>query len=674
VSWIGRAVARREDERILRGEARYLDDLDRPGMLHAAFVRSPFARARINGVSAPEGVTVLTADEVPGTLPLQSPPGVEHLDAPHPLLAGDEARYAGQAVALVLAPSRALAEDAAERVEVDYEPLDPVVDPHAAPEALLRFEHSGGDVEAAFAAAAHVVSARHAIPRVVAAPMETRGILAEPDGDGLVAWVSAQDVHRTRNALARALELDAAAIRVILPDVGGAFGSKGTPGPEAAATAAAALRLGRPVKWAEDRFENFMAAYQGRGMEAEVELALDRDGRMLAVRARIVADLGAYLFANTAAPPHTTAMLMCGCYAIPAAAVSVVGARTDKVPTGPCRGAGRPEAAAFLELTVDRAARELGLDPLELRRRNLVREFPHETPLGWTYDSGDYERCMDAAAELVGAAAGAEGVAVGTGVALYVERAGGQFEEARVAIDSGGRVTAFAGAGPHGQGHATTLAQIVADALGVQPDVVTVRLGDSADAPDGVGTFASRTTAMAGSALLLAARRLRERLDAGETAGEEHARFSSDLVFGSGAYAATVEIDRATGVLRVRRIAAVDDAGTIVNPLLAEGQVIGGTVHGLGASLTEQMEHNEDGQPTTASFLDYSLLTAAELPEIRTRFVESPSPRNPLGAKGIGEGGTIGAPAAIGNAVAAALGGRHVDPPYTPEKLWRALR
>jgi carbon-monoxide dehydrogenase large subunit len=442
-----------------------------------------------------------------------------------------------------------------------------------------------------------------------------------------------------------------------------------------AAAAAAALHLGRPVKWAEDRFENFLAAYQGRGMEAEVELALDRDGRMLAVRARIVADLGAYLYANTAAPPHTTAMLMCGCYAIPAAAVSVVGARTDKVPTGPCRGAGRPEAAAFLELTVDKAARELGLDPLELRRRNLVREFPHETPLGWVYDSGDYERCMDTAVRLVAGEAGDDGErVVGTGVALYVERAGGQYEEARVAIDGDGRVTAFAGAGPHGQGHATTFAQIVADALAVDPEAVSVRLGDSAETPDGIGTFASRSTAMAGSALLLAARRLRERLDAGETAGEEHARFSSDLVFGSGAYAAVVEIERATGVLRVRRIAAVDDAGTIVNPLLAEGQVIGGTVHGLGASLTEEMVHDEDGQPTTASFLDYSLLTAAELPEIRTAFVESPSPRNPLGAKGIGEGGAIGAPAAIGNAVAAALGGRHVDPPYTAEKLWGALR
>jgi carbon-monoxide dehydrogenase large subunit len=685
VSWIGRALPRREDARILRGDARYLDDIEPPGVLHAAFVRSPFARARIRGVSVPGGVTALTAADLEGTrpLPVQAPPGMTHADAPHPLLAAGEVRYAGQPVALALAASRALAEDAAELIEVDYEPLDAVVDPRSAPEELLRFERACGDVDGAFATAAHVVRARHAIPRVAAVPMETRGIVAEPDADtqtaspsgtgGLSVWMSAQDTHRMRAGLEHALGVP---VRVRLPAVGGAFGSKGTPSPEAATAAAAALRLNRPVKWAEDRFENFLAAYQGRGMEAEVELALDGDGRMLAGRARILADVGAYLFANTCPPPHTAAMLMCGCYAIPAASVTVVGARTDKVPTGPCRGAGRPEAAAFLELTVDQAARELGIDPVELRRRNLVRAFPHATPLGWSYDSGDYERCLDLAVELVepDRGAGAERV-VGTGVALYVERAGGQFEEARVAIEPDGQVIAATGAGPHGQGHETTLAQIVADALGVPPDTVTVRFGDSADAPDGIGTFASRTTAMAGSALLLAARGLRARLAAGETAPlEARSRFSSDLVFGSGAYAAVVEIERATGELTVKRIAAVDDAGVIVNPLLAEGQVIGGAAHGLGASLTEEMVHDEAGQPTTATLLDYSLLTAAEVPELRTAFVQSPSPRNPLGAKGIGEGGAIGTPAAIGNAIADALGGLKVDPPYTADKLWRALR
>jgi carbon-monoxide dehydrogenase large subunit len=664
--WIGRAMRRREDARILAGVSCYLDDLDEPdGLLHAAFVRSPFARAAIRAIAAPDGVLALTAAELSGFLPVGAPPGVEIADAPHPILAGAEARYAGQPVALVLAASRALAEDAAELVEVDFEPFDAPAEP-----PLVRFEKSGGDVDGAFARAAHVIRARHSIPRTAAVPMETRGVLAEPCGDGLRIHASAQDTHRTVAGLAHALGIEPARLRVILPDVGGAFGSKGTPAPELAAVAGAALRLGRPVKWVEDRYENFLAAYQGRGMGAEVELALDASGRLLAVRARIEADLGAYLFANTAMPPHTCAMLMCGAYDVPAAAVSIVGMRTDRVPTGPCRGAGRPEAAAFLELTLDQAARELGLDPVELRRRNVVREFPHRTPLGWSYDSGDYEHCLDLAAELLGERpAAAPGYVVGAGVALYVERAGGQFEEARVTREPDGRVVAYTGAGAHGQGHATTFAQIVAEALDVDAADVEVRSGDSGEVPAGIGTFASRSTAMAGSALLLAARRLRE-----EGGNDAHARFESDQVFGSGAYGAVVEIERATGELRVLRIAAVDDAGTIVNPLLAEGQVIGGAVHGLGAALMEEIVHDEEGQPLTASLLDYSLLTAAEIPEIRTRFVESPSPRNPLGAKGIGEGGAIGVPAAVGNAIADALGGRHVDPPYTPDKLWRALR
>jgi carbon-monoxide dehydrogenase large subunit len=680
--WIGRAMPRREDARVLAGESRYVDDVDEPdGLVHAAFVRSPFARAEILGVragvgggvaagggvagGARGGAIVLTAREIAGFLPAGAPPGVEIADAAHPILAGAEARYAGQPVALVLAASRALAEDAAELVEVDYEPLDPRPEP-----PLVRFAKSGGDVRAAFRAASHITRVRHSIPRTAAVPMETRGVLAIPDGDRLTVYASAQDTYRTVAGLAHALGIEPARLRVILPDVGGAFGSKGTPAPELAAAAAAALRLGRPVKWVEDRYENLLATPQGRGMQADVELAFDRDARLLAVRAHIEADLGAYLLANTAMPPHTCAMLMCGAYAVPAAAVSVTGARTARVPTGPTRGAGRPEAAAFLELTLDVAARELGLDPLELRRRNLVRAFPHPTPLGFVYDSGDYERCMDLADELLGEGPpAAPGCVAGTGIALYVERAGGQFEEARVTCGPDGRVIGYTGAGPHGQGHATTFAQIIADELGLDAGDVEIRAGDSAEVPAGIGSFASRSTAMAGSALLLAARRLRE-----EGGDEAHARFESDQVFGSGAYGASVEIDRATGELRVLRLVAVDDAGTIVNPLLAEGQVLGGAVHGLGAALTELVEHDAADQPLTGSLLDYSLLTAADVPELRARFVESPSPHNPLGAKGIGEGGAIGVPAAIGNAVADALGARHVDPPYTPDKLWRALR
>jgi carbon-monoxide dehydrogenase large subunit len=644
---------------VLRGRAVYLDDLERPGLLHAVFVRSPHARARVAAVRG-DAIT-----DIRGALPVQAPPGSWHAEAPHPLLGEGEVRYAAQPVALVLAGSRALAEDAAELVEVDYEPLDAT-----AGEELLRFERTAGDVDGAFAAAAHVVRTEHRIPRLVAAPMETRGALAEYDADAdlLTVHISAQDVHRPLAGLAHALDRPRESIRVVVPEVGGAFGTKGSLPPEAAIVAAAAIRTGRPVKWAEDRFENFLAAPQGRGVEAEVELALDADGRMLAVRARIRADIGAYLFANSAAPPHTMAMLMCGCYDIPAAQVTVVGERTDKVPTGPYRGAGRPEAAYVLERTVDAAARELGIDRLELRRRNFVREFPHRTPLGWTYDSGDYAACLDRAAELLGKPPAGAGL-VGVGYGMYVERAGGQWESARVTVEPSGRVTARSSSNPHGQGHETTFAQIVADELGVEPGEVDMRFGDSADVPAGVGTFASRSTAMGGSALLLAAREVRE---TGNPTAE--ARFESDLVFSSGCYGAVVEVDPATGVVRVLRVVAVDDAGRIVNPLLAEGQVIGGTVQGLGAVLTEEMTHDESAQPTIGSFLDYGLLTAAEVPPIATAFVESPSPLNPLGAKGIGEGGAIGTPAAIANAIADALGGVRIDPPFTPEKVWEALR
>jgi aerobic carbon-monoxide dehydrogenase large subunit len=716
---VGRPVRRREDVRMLRGQGSYLDDLEPPGTVHAAFVRSPHARAEIASVSwparAPGLLLVMTAIDVAGRAQPFALPAVEDMligGASHPILAETEVRYAGQPVVLVVAESRAQAEDAAELVEVEYEQLDAVVDPRGTHEELLRWRRVAGDVDGAFSAAPHVVSGRYALPRVAAVPMETRGVIVAHDAgdDLLTVWGSLQDPHRPRAQLAHALDRAPERIRVIVPEVGGAFGSKGVIPVEGVAVALAAIDLGRPVKWAEDRMENFVAAYQGRGVQAGVELALDANGRMLAMRAGILADLGAFLLPTSAIPPHTTAMLMTGCYEIPCAEVTVVGARTDKVPTGPYRGAGRPEAAYFLELTVDRAARELGLDPVELRRRNLIRSFPAATALGWTYDSGDYERCLELAVELIAPerASDSERV-VGTGVAMYVERAGGQWESARVTVEPTGRVVARSGSSPHGQGHETTFAQIVADRLGVDAADVELRFGDSADVPPGVGTFASRSVAMGGSALVqavdriiddaarVAARLLESRPDqvirsgAGWSAPdgrsvtlaevaaaagglEADARFESGMVFGSGAYAAVVEIERATGRLCVRRLAAVDDAGTIVNPLLAEGQVLGGVVQGLGAALVEEVVFDQDGQPRSASFADYGLLTAVELPEVRAGFVETPSPSNPLGAKGIGEGGAIGTPAAVANAIADALGRPSPDPPFTAEKLWYALR
>ncbi len=709
---IGRPLRRREDVPLVQGHGRYVDDLGPSGLAHVAFVRSHHARARIVGMrvpaAAPGLLRVLTAADLVGRarpLPVITPEGTEVADVPHPILAADEVRYAGQPVAAVVAGSRAQALDAAELVEVEYEAYAAVVDPTGAPETLLRWEGTAGDVDAAFAASAHRVTARHRIPRLVAAPIEPRGVVVAYDEreDLLTVWASAQDPHRPLAQLAYALDRPSETINVVVPDVGGAFGSKGVIPVEAVTVAVAAMELGYPLKWVEDRTENFLAAYQGRGVEAEVELGLDGGGRILVVRARILADLGAYLLPTTAIPPHTTAMLMTGCYDVPTAAVSVRGARTDKVPTGPYRGAGRPEAAYLLERTVDVAAREVGIGPAELRRRNLIRSFPYRSALGWTYDSGDYERCLDRALELVGAPQ--PGRLVGTGVAMYVERAGGNWESARVRVKASGRVVARSGSSPHGQGHETTFAQIVGDGLGISAEDVEVRFGDL----PGVGTFASRSVAVGGSALVQATERLlhkaarraagmlgccpRELTRSGTrwaapdgraltlaqiaaAAGgiEAEARFESDLVFGSGAYAAVVEIDPDTGALHVKRLAAVDDAGTIINPLLAEGQVVGGVVQGLGAALMEEAVYDADGQLRNASFAEYSLLGTVEQPVIVTAFVQTPTPNNPLGAKGIGEGGAVGTPAAIANAVADALGGAAPDPPFTAEKLWRALR
>jgi aerobic carbon-monoxide dehydrogenase large subunit len=695
---VGRPVRRREDERILRGRTGYLDDIDAPGAAQVAFVRSPFAHARIAGIEVPDpppGVfAVIRAADLEGRatdLPVQGIEGGDVSEEGHPVLARDEVRYAGQPVAAVLAESRALAEDAAELVDVDYDPLDAVLDPRASEVTMTHWHRVSGDVEGAFATAAHIARASHALPRLAPVPMEPRGAIASYDeaADLLTVRVSAQDSHRQLAGLAKVLGRPEESIHVIVPDVGGAFGSKGAPAPETMLVAAAAMATGRIVKWTEDREENFVASYQGRGVEADVELALDEDATILAVRARIWADLGGYLMPTTAIPPHTTAMLMCGVYDIQAADVEVVGRRTNKVPTGPYRGAGRPEAAYFVECTVDAAARELGLDPLDLRRRNLIREFPYRTALGWTYDSGDYARCLDRAVELVRPERSARDErVVGTGFGMYVERAGGQFETAEAELLPNGRILVRSGSSPHGQGHDTTFAQLAADTLGVELEDVELRFGDSKEVPRGVGTFASRSVAMGGSAVVEAVEALKKKCEgvargrsmslrevADEAPGlRASARFESPLAFSSGAYGAVVEIERSTGRLRVLRVAAVDDAGTIVNPLLAEGQVIGGVAQGLGECLVEEAAYDEQGNPTFASFVGYSLLTAAEMPPVVAAFVETPSPLNPLGAKGIGEGGAIGTPAAVANAVADALGGVRVDPPFSEDKLWRALR
>jgi carbon-monoxide dehydrogenase large subunit len=756
--WIGRSLRRVEDPRYLQGLGRYLADLQLPGMLHMTMVRSPHAHARVIAIradaarAAPGVVAVLTAADLAGRarpLPVDPRDGARVVpSAGHPVLAPGTARYAGEAVAAIVAETHQAAVDARDLVEVDYEPLPVLVDPRAARGAavalheaapdnvLVRWHRASGDVDGAFAAAHRVIRQTFHIPRLAAVPIETRGALAAYDrGTGTITlWCSAQDPHRPRMQLSRVLGTPDDRIRTIVPDVGGAFGSKSALAPEAAVAVIAAMNLGRPVRWIEDRRENLMASYQGRGVDADVEMAVAADGRLLAVRAKVIADVGAYLYPATSGPPTSTSMLLTGAYAIPAADVEMVGVATNKVPTGPYRGAGRPEAAMIVERMVDLAARELGLDPLELRRRNFIPpdRFPHTTPLGFTYDSGNYARALDRAAHLLEydrwraeqRRARTEGRLIGIGVATFVERAGGGlWESASVTVNPSGRVTVRTGSHSQGQGHETTFAQIAADGLGIAPQAVVVQQGDSAVVPRGQGTFSSRSITIGGSATVVAVEKIKAKAtriaahlleaapedivwDGGRlhvrgmparsvtfeqlaAAAYDPARVPRDLeiglealghfalprpVFPFGAHAAVVEIERETGALQVLRLIAVDDAGRVVNPLLAEGQVRGSAAQGLGQCLTEQVLYDESGQPQATTFAEYGLLRAPDLPPFESEFLETPSPINPLGAKGLGEAGCIGIPAAIANAVAdalAPLGVRHLDVPFSPLRLWR---
>jgi carbon-monoxide dehydrogenase large subunit len=661
---VGAPLARFEDERFVKGEAQYVDDLKAPGMLHAAFVRSMAAHARIvsidaSGALALEGVhAVLTGEDTTelDEFPLIVRTGEEITGEIHPVLPLDTVRYVGQPVALVVADTAALAADAAELVWVELEEL-PLDDSRV----VLRWQRTNGDVEPAFARADRIVRSHVVAPRLIAAPIEPRAVLASHDGDVLTMWLSAQDQHRQLSGLSKVLRLPKEKLHVIVPDVGGAFGSKGVPQAETAAIGLAAMRLLRAVKWAESRTESSLAVYQGRGQRIETELAVTNDGRILGLRAHVQADLGAYLYSTTPVAPMTCAMLLTGCYDIAAVDVRVTGHASNRVPTGPYRGAGRPEAALAIETAVDTASRELGVD---VRRKNIVRSFPHENGLGFTYDSGDYEGALDAALELAG-----DIEADGVGVALYVERCGPGYETGAVIREDDGRIVCLTGSSPHGQGHETTFAQIVADELEIDVSAVEVRYGDSFEIPDGTGTFGSRSVAAGGSALLLAARELKEHPE------QTRADVKFELpgpVFSFGAYVAGVNVDRETGEVEIVKIVGVDDCGRVINPLLAEGQVVGAIAQGVGECLHEYVGYDEYGTPLAVNLYDYHLPTAQAVPPVVSALRETPSPLNPLGAKGVGEGGSIGTPAAVANAVADALG-FHVELPFTPSRIWDVL-
>ena len=758
-TWVGRPERRREDQRLVQGRGAYLDDLAAPGSAFVAFVRSPLPHARIRAVdparalAVPGMLAVITASDLPQSLrhlPLSTiamPPDFVVAPVPMPVLAWEEARFQGEPVAAVLADSRAVAEDASDLVELDLEPLPavgglraalsggPAVHSGVPDNVLFRWRRSGGAVDDAFAASDAVVSASFSIPRLQAAPMEPRGCLAvaSEDGTRLTLWCSSQDPHRPRVQLAQLLGWEQERVQVVVPDVGGAFGSKGGLAPEHVVAVFLAMRSRRPVKWVETRSENFLAAYQGRGMDADAELCLGRDGAIRGLRLQLLADAGAYHLGHTSVVSLTATSLATGAYRIPAAEVSVVGVATNKVPTGPYRGAGRPEAAYFIERMMDLAADRLDLDRVEIRRRNLVAasDFPYRTVLGTEYDSGDYPGLLDRALELSswGAElqrrdrARSEGRLRGVGLALTVESSGNSgWETAAAVLGEDGRIVILPGSSDHGQGHATTFAQIAADAMGVDPGRIEVRAGDSREVPLGVGTFGSRSVTVGGSAVLLALEELRRRcvtwaahlLDIPEEGLEWRAgrvvpsmggdgvglqelaaaarnqtvedlpelrgdgRFTlPGLAFGSSACVATVELDPETGWVEVDRLVAVDDAGTVVNPLLAEGQVIGSSVQGLAAALFEEVLHDPDGQALTESFLSYAVPTLPDIrTEIVTEFRPTPSPLSPLGTKGVAESGCIAIPAAVANALADALtplGAGFMDPPFTPEKVWRHL-
>jgi carbon-monoxide dehydrogenase large subunit len=758
---LGKPIRRREDAALLTGRGRYVEDIDVPGALHLAFARSPHAKARISRIetgtarSAAGVVQVVTAEQLAGVpdMPLnQRARGM--LVPPNPVLARGTVNAVGVPVAAVVAESRAEADDAVHLLEVEYEPLEGIPNAADALEAnaplawdelagnvSFTTDRSGGDVERAFAEADHVVSLTIDNHRLAPLAIEPRAALAVPDplGDGLSLWVAAQSPFRLRAPLARLLGLPENRVRVVTPDVGGAFGAKNNMYREYVVAGWCALRLNRPVKWVATRSEEFASMQHGRDMRITVELALRQDGMFTGLRVRNVANLGAYLQAASVGPPGRPLTQSPGCYHIPNVGVEVAAVLTNTTATGPYRGAGRPESVLLIERIVDEAARVVGMDPIDIRRKNFVPvdAFPYRNALGAVYDSGDYATALDKALELSDYAglvrerdaARATGRLVGIGVCTFIEpSAGAGFESGLVRVEPSGRITAITGSSAQGQGHETAFAQIVADRLGVPMDAIVVLHGDTHGVPQAVGTFGSRSATVGGSALVMASERVMAKarriaghlleaspddvelhdgafgvagapdkhvswsdlataayqsldLPPDEEAGLESTAFFTppSEAYGFGAHIALVEIDADTGHVQLRRLVCVDDCGRVLNPLLVEGQVIGGIAQGLGQALVEQVVYSPDGQLQTGSLGDYAAPRAADLPslnELVLGHTVTPSPLNPLGVKGVGEAGTVGAPAAVANAVVDALaarGIRHVDMPFTAEKIWHLL-
>jgi carbon-monoxide dehydrogenase large subunit len=762
-SLIGAPLKRREDAALLRGAGQFLDDLREPGTLHLAFVRSPYAHARIQSidtaaaVALPGVVAVLALADLDGAThePTTGPPGAQ-LRRPTPL-ATDVVRFVGEPVIAMIAESAALVEDAVALVDVAYEPLpsagriEEAIQPDAPrvhddlpDNVCFRVRQVEGDVDGLFAVAAHTVAVRIRRHRVCGVPLEPRGMLARPEpGGGLTMWISSQAPQRVRESLCRALGLERETVRVIAPDVGGAFGVKAGINREEIVVAKAALRLGRPVKWVSTRMEDLLSTQHARDQLDEASGAFDAEGHLLALRIKTWAAVGAYSPAGNTNLLARMILFSAGPYRHRAQDVEVTGVYLNANHSGALRGAGRPEATTLGERIMEAASRKLGIDPVEIRRRNFIQpdEFPWSNPGGTTYDSGNYPALLDHALEVSDYAGllqerdarRKEGELVGVGLATFVEMTGLGPETGRVLAAPDGSVTAFTGASSQGQAHKTVFPQIVASLLGVPYDAVRLVQSDTALVPEGTGTFGSRSTVAAGGALATASAQLKERALAlaadslevsvsdlewheggarligtperalplaeiarlaasragagtapdGATAGglegatvfDARASAVAD-VMASGAYVALVSIDRDTGRVRVERLVAVDDSGTLVNPTIVEGQIHGSMAHGLGEALWERMVYDAAGQVLTGSLLDYPVPMAHMLPNLTTGHIVTPSPQQPFGAKGAGEAGNIGAPPAIVNAVLDALhplGVTSVDQPLHDERIWRLI-
>jgi aerobic carbon-monoxide dehydrogenase large subunit len=774
---VGQRVKRREDPRLIQGRGTYVDDIALIGMQHLAFKRSDVAHAKIRSIdtsaaAAIDGVeAVFTGKQIAEFL-APMPIGTPFPSPEHRAVAVDTVRFSGEPVAVVVARDRYVARDAADAIVVDYDPLPAVVDveqamtgkptvihPDFKNNLAVPFVPSGTGVsadgstvddsalDAAFAKAEVVISQRMVNQRLAPNAMEPRGVVAhfEPGKGTMTIWSSTQNPHILRTFIAALTGLGQDQVRAIAPEVGGGFGAKINIYGEEYVAAAVSKRLGIPVKWVEDRSEAFVATIHGRDVLAYVDLAATRDGTVLGLKLRLIADIGAYNMLLTAAIPTLTMMMANATYNIPAVRATLTEVFTNKTPTDAYRGAGRPEATYFVERAMDMLAHELKMDPAELRRKNFIKpsQFPFATQTGAIYDSGDYEKALDAALKLAKwdqlkaerDAARAQGRLVGLGLSMYVEVCGlgpsaalptGGWEHSQVTVERDGRISATTGASPHGQGNETTFAQMLADQFGVPFEHVTILHGDTGVVKQGIGTFGSRSQAVGGTALILAGAKVKTKM--AKFAAAMFEAHEEDLVFENGtiavkgspasakpfaavaAYAyvpvplppglepglsdeaffeptnntypfgchiSMLEIDRETGEPKLLKLVAIDDAGNLINPLIVEGQIHGGLAQGIGQAMIEEVVYGEDGQLLTGSYMDYALPRAIDFPRFELDATVTPTPVNPLGAKGVGEAGTLGSTPCIVNAAVDALSGlgvKHVDMMLRPEKLWRIIQ